>query len=47
MKPQPVERLEKTLEPRFDHLHSQLLEAEYFTDDDYVLLPANIVAIVD
>ncbi len=38
---------EDSVEPRCDQLNSQLFEAEYFADEDSVLVPANITAIVD
>jgi hypothetical protein len=36
---------EDSVEPRCDQLNSKLLEAEYFADEDSVLVPANIAAI--
>jgi hypothetical protein len=38
---------EDSVESRCDQLDSQLFEAEYFTDEDSVLVPANVAAIVD
>ncbi len=38
---------EDSVEPRCDQLNSQLFEAEYFADEESVLVPANIAAIVD
>ena len=38
---------EDSIKPRRDQLYSQLFEAEYFTDEDSVLVPANVAAIVD
>jgi hypothetical protein len=38
---------EYSIKPRCDQLDSQLFEAEYFADEDSVLVPADIAAIVD
>jgi hypothetical protein len=38
---------EDSVEPRCDLLDSQLFEAEYFADEDSVLVPADVAAIVD
>ena len=38
---------EDSIKPRCDQLDSQLFEAEYFADEDSVLVPANVPAIVD
>src|ERR1700722_20399211 len=38
---------EDSIEARCDQLDSQLFEAEYFADEDSVLVPANVAAIVD
>ena len=38
---------EDSIKPRCDQLDSQLFEAEYFADEDSVLVPANVAAIVD
>ena len=35
------------VKPRCDQFDSQLFEAEYFADEDSVLVPANVAAIVD
>jgi hypothetical protein len=38
---------EDSVEPRCDQLNSQLFEAEYFADEDSVLVPADVATIVD
>ena len=38
---------EDSVNPRCDQLDSQLFEAEYFADEDSVLVPADVAAIVD
>jgi len=38
---------EDSIKPRRDQLYSQLFEAEYFADEDSVLVPTNVAAIVD
>ena len=38
---------EDSVEPRCDQLDTQLFEAEYFADEDPVLVPADVAAIVD
>ena len=38
---------EDPVEPRCDQFDAQLFEAEYFADEDSVLVPANVAAIVD
>lgn len=38
---------EDSIKPRCDHFDSQLFEAEYFADEDSVLVPADVTAIVD
>ena len=38
---------ENSIKPRCDQLNSQLFEAEYFADEDPVLVPADVAAIVD
>jgi hypothetical protein len=38
---------EDSIKARCDQLDSQLFEAEYFADEDSVLVPANVAAIVD
>src|ERR1700729_4337629 len=38
---------EDSIKPRCDQLDSQLFEAEYLADEDSVLVPANVPAIVD
>ena len=35
------------VKPRCDQFDSQLFEAEYFADEDSVLVPADVAAIVD
>ena len=36
-----------SIKPRCDQLDSQRFEAEYFADEDSVLVPANVPAIID
>jgi hypothetical protein len=38
---------ENSIKPRCDQFESQLIEAEYFADEDSVLVPADVAAIVD
>ena len=38
---------EDPIESRCDQLDAQLFEAEYFADEDSVLVPADVAAIVD
>ena len=38
---------ENSVEPRCNQLDSQLFKAEYFADEDSILVPANISAVVD
>ena len=38
---------EDSIKPRRDQLYSQLFKAEYFADEDSVLVPANVAAIID
>src|ERR1700733_6168997 len=38
---------EDSVEPRCDQLDTQLFEAEYLADEDPVLVPADVAAIVD
>jgi hypothetical protein len=38
---------EDSINPRHDQLECQLFEAEYFADEDSVLVPANVAAVVD
>ena len=38
---------EDSIKPRRNQLDSQLFEAEYFANEDSVLVPANVPAIVD
>ena len=38
---------EDSVKPRCDQLDAQLFEAEYFANEDSVLVPADVTAIVD
>ena len=38
---------EDYVEPRCDQFDAQLFEAEYFADEDPVLVPADVAAIID
>jgi hypothetical protein len=38
---------EDSVKPRCDQLDSQFFETEYFADEDSVLVPADVAAIVD
>ena len=38
---------ENSVEPRCNQLDSQLFKAEYFADEDPILVPANVSAVVD